>query len=117
MNLMSLFNGTDTVSVSLSGKEIAILDAVHQLGSVGICAADLQAALAAANSKNPRVATVYSAILGLERKGLLSVVSSSLPEKGGRPRRLFAMTERGRLAHQLGAAIASDNDARPLALT
>jgi hypothetical protein len=111
---MELFRSEKTSAISLSGREIAVLDAVRKVGPTGACAADLQSAIAAATSKEPRLATLYATILDLQKKGLLEAASSSLPENGGRPRRQFTLTSRGRLAHQLGEEMASHAD--PLAL-
>lgn len=115
MNLMELFRSEKTSAVSLSGREIAVLDAVRRCGATGVCAADLQSAIAAATDREPRLATLYATILELQKKGLLEAASTSLPENGGRPRRLFTLTSRGRLAHQLGEEMASA--ATPLVAT
>lgn len=111
-NLLQLFRSDRAPAISLTGKEIALLEAIRMNGSTGVCAADVQRAIAKGTGKEPRLATLYGAIIDLERKGLLEITGSTLPDKGGRPRRLFALTKNGRLALALGEAMASD--VRPL---
>lgn len=108
MNLLELFRSDRAPAVSLSGKEIAVLEAIRLSGPTGVCAADLQRIIADEIGQEPRLATLYGAITDLERKGLLETAASSLPDRGGRPRRLFALTPRGRLALNLGEAMAAD---------
>jgi hypothetical protein len=112
-NLIRFFSNEQAPTISLSGREIALLDAVGRAGATGVCAADLQRAIAAVTGKEPRLATLYGAISDLQRKGLLGS-ASSVEETAGRPRRLFKLTRSGRLALNLGEAMAS-SDASALA--
>ncbi len=108
VNLIQLFRSDRAPAISLTGKEIALLDAVRRTEPTGACAADLQRAIAKETGKEPRLATLYGAISELERKKLLETTASAHPEKGGRPRRLFKLTKNGHLALALGEAIAAD---------
>lgn len=104
---MHLFRSDWAAEVSLSGREVALLEAVRIAGPTGACAADLQRVIGKEIGKEPRLATLYGAITDLERKGLLQIVASDQPTNGGRPRRLFALTKNGRLALTLGEAMAN----------
>jgi hypothetical protein len=114
VNLMHFFSSEHAPTISLSGREIALLDAIRRTGTMGACAADLQLAITDATGKEPRLATLYGTLSDLQRKGLLETSRDSIEETGGRPRRLFNLTKKGRLALDLGEAMAS-SDASALA--
>jgi hypothetical protein len=111
VNLINFFSSERAPTISLSGREFALLDAIRRTEPIGACAADLQRAIAAETGKDPRLATLYGAILDLQRKGLVETSGSALAEAGGRPRRLFKLTRNGHLALTLGEAMASDASA------
>lgn len=106
VNLISLFRSDRSAAISLTGKEIAVLEAVKRNEATGVCAADIQRILSVELGKEARLATLYGAISDLERKNLIEESGFSPPDQGGRPRRLFKLTENGRLAHALGEAMA-----------
>ncbi|HEY0028276.1 MAG TPA: hypothetical protein VGC35_10430 [Allosphingosinicella sp.] len=87
--------------ISLTGKEIAVLSVASSTSDTGICAADVTSTLAREIGKEPRLSTIYNIIIGLERKGLIKPIGYSSGENGGRPRRLFSITETGELALSL----------------
>ena len=109
MKLMQLYRNDRAAAISLSGREIAVLAAVRKNGRTGVCAADLQRTIAKETGKEPRLATLYGTIADLERKSLLATEESVLPKNGGRPRRLFKLTENGQLALSLGEAMVADS--------
>jgi DNA-binding PadR family transcriptional regulator len=97
-----LFKDGRQSDISLSGKEIAVLSIIWGSANTGICAADISTALAKEIGKEPRLSTIYSVIIKLEEKNLISSPTESQAETGGRPRRLFRPTEIGDLALKLG---------------
>lgn len=106
VNLIELFFNSEGPSVSLTSKHLAVLAGTHALGPVGACCADLQRKIKAdCGGNQPRLATLYSILSDLERKGLLKTVDLTLPENGGRPRRLYQITKAGRRALALGEEI------------
>lgn len=105
MNLTQLFFNSEGPSVSLTSKHLAVLAGTHALGPVGACCADLQRKIKADCGNQPRLATLYSILADLERKGLLKTVDLAAPENGGRPRRLYQITKAGHRALALGEAI------------
>lgn len=110
MNLTQLFFNSEGPSVSLTSKHLAVLAGIEALGPVGACCADLQRKIEADCGSEPRLATLYSILSDLERKGLLKTIDLALPENGGRPRRLYQVTKAGRRALALGEAIAQHLD-------
>lgn len=105
MSLLKLFGSDKASTIALTGRDIAILEAVRR-NATGICAADVLSAIEAETGKEIRLATLYNTILELEKKGLIKEIGSSASENGGRPRRLFAITPTGRLALTLGEQMA-----------
>jgi hypothetical protein len=110
VNLTQLFFNSEGPSVSLTSKDLAVLAGVHALGPVGACCADLQRKIQADCGHPPRLATLYSILSDLERKGLLKTIDLALPENGGRPRRLYQITKAGRRGLALGEAIVQHMD-------
>jgi DNA-binding PadR family transcriptional regulator len=104
LDLITLFSGS---ALSISAKEIAVLDAIRSHGRSGACCADLQETILAHTGKEPRIATLYSVLAELERKGLIEAIASAQHEKGGRPRQVYVLTESGRRAIALGEAMVS----------
>jgi PadR family transcriptional regulator len=105
VTLTQLFFNSEGPTVSLTAKQLAVLAAIHDLGPVGACCADLQWKIAADCGHEPRLATLYSILSDLERKGLLKTIDLALPENGGRPRRLYQLTKVGARALSLGEVI------------
>ena len=106
MNLTQLFFNSEGPTVSLTAKHLAVLAGVRVLGPVGACCADLQRKIHADCGHEPRLATLYSLLADLERKGLLKTVDLAPPDNGGRPRRLYQLTNAGLRAIALGETIA-----------
>jgi len=103
LGLISLFTGS---AMSITAKEIAVLDAIRSHGRAGACCADLQETILTHIGKKPGIATLYAILAELERKGLIEHFASAQHKKGGRPRQ-YVLTESGRLAIDLGEAIVS----------
>lgn len=101
VSLFQLFNSDKATTIALNGRDIAILEAVR-LNPTGICAADVVTLIERETGKEPRLATVYNAILDMERKGLIKAGGTATGGNGGRPRRLYLLTPTGELALQLG---------------
>ena len=91
--------------MSISAKEIAVLDAIRSHGRDGASCADLQETILAHTGKEPRIATLYTVLSELERKGLIEPFASAQHEKGGRPRQVYVLTESVRRAIALGEAM------------
>ena len=92
---------------NLSGKHWAVMSALHLLGPVGACCADLQRLIAAdCGGEEPRLATIYTLLLDLERRGLVTPIDAVLAGTGGRPRRLHKLTKAGAKALTLGETMA-----------
>jgi DNA-binding PadR family transcriptional regulator len=90
----------------LGELEELVLLAVRALGgdAYGVT---VQQTIATASRREPTLGAVYSALERLERKGLLnSHVGAGEPRPGGRRKRFFALTARGR------AALEQTRDAR-----
>jgi DNA-binding MarR family transcriptional regulator len=104
LGLISLFTGS---AMSITAKEIAVLDAIRSHGRTGACCADLQETILAHTGKKPQIATLYAILAELERKGLIEHFASAQHKKGGRPRQAYVLTDSGRLAIDLGEAIVS----------
>lgn len=102
MNFAHLFRESRQSDISVTGKEMAVLSVIRTTGDIGICAADVSTVLKKETGKEPRLATVYSVLMKLEEKNLIESASMSQAGSGGRPRRLFRLTEAGELAIQLG---------------
>lgn len=117
MTLASLFFDTKGPSVSLTAKDLAVLDGLRELGPVGACCADLQRKLAQDCGQTPRLATLYALILRLEQKGLIEHIDMAASENGGRRSRLYQITKAGSRALDLGETIVahlnSDRAAQP----
>lgn len=89
----------------LTGTETLVLISLARLGETayGVAIAD---AIAAMSGRTVSIAAVYTALDRLDRLGLAKPhLSAPRPERGGRARRHFALTPRGREAlkheHQL----------------
>lgn len=95
----------DPAKISVSGKEIAVLWAIASLKNAACCG-DLQGEILNHTGKEPRLATLYALLTGLERKGLIEPFVSNQHENGGRPRHVYRVTEAGRRAIALGEAMA-----------
>jgi DNA-binding PadR family transcriptional regulator len=104
VNLARLFFESRGPAVSLTAKELAVLDSVRAL-ETPTCCSELQRKLRQDCGQEPRLATLYSVLIELERKGLLKTVDSVTPENGGRPSRRYKITAVGENAIDLGATI------------
>ncbi|MFC5505181.1 PadR family transcriptional regulator [Bosea massiliensis] len=105
VSLLQLFRSDKASTIALSGREIAVLEAIR-LNPTGICAADILTLIEEQTGKQPRLATVYDTILGLEKKNLIRSSGISSAPNGGRPRKLFELTEIGQKALDFAGSMA-----------
>lgn len=107
MLLSKLFFERNAPAITLSIKELSILDIIKIKGESGICAADVASAISDENKKEPRLSTVYNIVLDLEKKGLIAQ-SGVADSEGGRPRRIFSITKLGNDSLNIGRSIYSN---------
>ena len=93
--------------ISVSENEFIVLDLVAKFNESGICTADMQVELAKLTGKEWRMATLYGLITELGSKRLIQNSALSHPDNGGRPRKLYSLTEGGQLAQRLGEQLVS----------
>ena len=105
MTLMKQFLGSG--AIALTAQDFAVLDAYRSLGKRSACAADVFLVLQRELKKDPRIPTVYKVVTKLRDLGLLEDVGESSAPNGGRPRRLFQLTEEGRRALSVADSMAA----------
>ena len=114
MGLLSILAWGDRhapgLSIHLDGRHFAVLEALSR-SEDGVCAADAATAIEAAIGREVRLPTVYDTVLDLERLGLIAQSGTSRADTGGRSRRLFRPTDSGRMAMELGHAMARSAEA------
>jgi len=82
----------------LSRSEELVLLTVWKLQDSAYCV-PIRAELTAVTGKSWSFGSVYDPLERLERKGLLtSSLTEPLPERGGRSKRIYHLTERGKTA-------------------
>lgn len=89
----------------LGALEEVVLLAVLRLGDDAYGAA-IRKELRSRAGRAPTVSTIYVTLLRLEEKGLVrSRTGESTSPRGGRPKRLFALTEKGVAAVRTGREV------------
>jgi DNA-binding PadR family transcriptional regulator len=84
---------------SLAEFELLVMLAALRLGPDEAYTVSIADDIEARTGRSVRGANVYTTIQRLEAKGLLSTgLGESRPERGGKPRRLVALTREGRAA-------------------
>jgi len=82
---------------ALNHVELLTLVATHRLGEHDAYGVTIQREIAALHGHEISMGAVYAALERLERLGLVRPrLSEPRPERGGRARRLFAVTSAGR---------------------
>jgi DNA-binding PadR family transcriptional regulator len=82
--------------VTLAEFELLVMVAAMRLGADEAHAVSIAADIADRTGRAVRRANVYMTLQRLEEKGLLSTsLGDSRPERGGKPRRLVALTREG----------------------
>jgi DNA-binding PadR family transcriptional regulator len=84
---------------TLAEFELLVMVAAVRLGGDEAHAVSIAADISERTGRGVRRANVYMTLQRLEEKGLLvTALGASRPERGGKPRRLVALTNAGRAA-------------------
>jgi hypothetical protein len=109
MGLLEQFFESGADVITLGAQDFAVLDAYRALGTKSACAADLYTFLRKNLKRDPRLPTIYKIVARLREVGLLEDVGEAVAPEGGRPRRLYRLTQEGRRALSLGYRMAASS--------
>jgi DNA-binding PadR family transcriptional regulator len=107
VSLMSLLFVSTEPQIFPSAKELAILEVISSLEPNGSCCADVQREVRATLGREPRLASLYQLLKSLKSKGLIGEAETAT-SNGGRPRRVYRLTSRGREILSMSRSLISD---------